>query len=134
MAKFLIPQGFSTFTSHNKVSHGLSIYGAHTNLPVRGPASTNLPTRSPTLRTCPSVLQHRWSTSYVPSHTLHLSSMSTKHTNLPHSYPHTRLTGYEPIRSYHHVLTTIHEPTRSWHNISWSTSASIRTNNAHKLH
>jgi len=38
--------------------------------------------------------------------------------NLPRSYPHVRVSGYEPPRSYHHMLTTIHEPTRSWHNIS----------------
>jgi len=43
-----------------------------------------------------------------------------EHTNLPRSYPHTRVIGYEPPRLYHHVFTTIHEPTRSWHNIPWS--------------
>ncbi|QCD89215.1 hypothetical protein DEO72_LG4g155 [Vigna unguiculata] len=42
----------------NKVSHGLRIHDAHTNLLTRGPASTNLPARSPTLRTCPPVIQH----------------------------------------------------------------------------
>jgi len=47
----------------------------------------------------------------------HLSSVSTEHTKLPRSYPHTRVIGYEPPRSYHHMFTTIHEPTRSWHNI-----------------
>jgi len=40
--------------------------------------------------------------------------------NLPRSYRHVRVTGYEPPGSYHHMLTTIHEPTRSWHNISRS--------------
>jgi len=90
------------------------------NLPARGPASTNLLIGSPTLRTYPPVLQHTWSTSYVPPRTQHLSSVSTEHTNLPRSYPHTRVSEYEPPRSYHHVFTTIHEPTHSWHNISWS--------------
>jgi len=52
--------------------------------------------------------------------------VSAEHTNLPRSYPHTRVTGYEPPCSYHHVFTTIHEPTRSWHNISWTKSASLR--------
>jgi len=99
LAKFLVPQGFPTLNSHNKVSHGLRIYDAH-----------------------------------VPPRTQHLSSVSTEHTNLPHSYPHTRVTGYEPPYLYHHVLTTIHEPTLSWHKISWSTFASIRTNNTQKLH
>jgi len=69
LAKFLIPQGFSTFNLHNKIKHRLGIYDAHTNLPARGPAFTNLPTRNPTLRICPPVVQHTWSTSYVPSHT-----------------------------------------------------------------
>jgi len=46
-----------------------------------------------------------------------------ENTNLPRSFPHTRVTRYEPPRSYHHVLTTIHEPTRLWHSISWSPSA-----------
>ncbi|QCE03516.1 hypothetical protein DEO72_LG8g1541 [Vigna unguiculata] len=44
--------------TYNKVSHGLRIPDAHTNLPARGPASTNLPARSPTLRTYPPVVQH----------------------------------------------------------------------------
>jgi len=61
-----------------------------------------------------------WSTSYVPPRTQHLSTVSTEHTNLPHSYPHRRVIEYEPPRSYHHMLSTIHEPTRSWHSISWS--------------
>ena len=51
--------------------------------------------------------------------------MSTEHTNLPRSYPHVRVTGYEPPYSYHHMLITIHEPTRSWHNISRSKCKSI---------
>jgi len=59
LAKSLILQGFSTFTSHNIVSHGLGIYDAQTNLPARGPTSTNLTTRSPTLQTCPHVVQHK---------------------------------------------------------------------------
>jgi len=37
--------------THNKVSHGLWIPDAHTNMPARGPASTNLPACSPTLWT-----------------------------------------------------------------------------------
>jgi len=57
--------------------------------------------------------------------------MSTEHTNLPRSYPHVRVTGYEPPRSYHHMLTTIHEPTRSWHNISRS-KCSIIAQTTHK--
>jgi len=61
-----------------------------------------------------------WSTSPVPPRTWHLSSVSIEHTNLPRSYPHVRVTGYEPPRSYHHMLTTIYEPTRSWHNMSRS--------------
>jgi len=69
LAKFLISQGFTTFNSHNIVSLGLRVYDARTNLPVRGPASTNLPARSLTLRTCPPVVQHTWSTSYVPPRT-----------------------------------------------------------------
>jgi len=44
--------------THNKVSHGLRIVDAHTNLPARGPASTNLLARSPPLRTYPPVVQH----------------------------------------------------------------------------
>ncbi|QCD78960.1 hypothetical protein DEO72_LG1g2597 [Vigna unguiculata] len=44
--------------TYNKVSHGLMIPDAHTNLPARGPASTNLPARNPALRTYPSVVQH----------------------------------------------------------------------------
>jgi len=91
LAKFLVPKGFSTFNSHNKVSHRLRIYDAHTNLSGHGPASTNLPARSPTLRTCPPIVQHTWSTSYVPPRKQHLSSVGTKHTNLPRSYPHTRV-------------------------------------------
>ena len=76
--------------------------------------STNLPARSPTLRTYSPVVQHTWSTGYVPPHTQHLSSVSTEHTNLPCSYPHTRVTGYEPPCSYHHVFITNQEPNRSW--------------------
>ena len=45
--------------------------------------------------------------------------------NLPRSYPHVRVTRYEPPRSYHHMSNTIHEPTRSWHNISRSKCRSI---------
>jgi len=119
---------------NNKVSHVLRIHDAHTNLPVRGPASTNLSARSPTLWTYPPVVQHMWSISYVPSRTQHLSTVSTEHTNLPRSYPHKRVIMYEPPRSYHHMLPTIHEPTRSWHNIFWSTFSSMRRNNTHKLH
>jgi len=85
LAKFLFSQGFSTFNSHNIVSLGLRVYDAHTNLPARGSASTNLPARSPTLRTYPSVVQHTWSTSYVPPRTQHLSSVSqTIRTYLAH--------------------------------------------------
>jgi len=91
---------------NNKVSHGLRIYDAHTNLPTRGPASTNIPVRSPTLRTCPPVVQHMWSTNYVPPRTQHLSTVSTEHTNVPRSYPHRRVNMYEPPCSYHHILTT----------------------------
>ena len=40
--------------------------------------------------------------------------MSTEHTNVPRSYLHTRVIGYEPPRTYHHVFITNHEPTRSW--------------------
>jgi len=90
---------------NNKVSHGLRIYDAHTNLSARGHASTNLPARSPTLRTCPPVVQHMWSTSYVHPRTQHLSIVSTDHTNLPRSYPHKRVNLYEPPRSYHHMST-----------------------------
>jgi len=90
------------------------------------------PARTPALRTYPPVVQHMLSTSYVSLRTQHLSSVSTEHTNLPRSYPHTRVTGYEPSHSYHHVFTTIHEPTRSWHNISWSKFTSMRTNNTHQ--
>jgi len=122
--KFLIPQGFSTFNSHSKVNHGVMIYDAHTNLFTRGFAPTNLRACSPNLRTYPPIVQHMWSTSYVPPRTQHLSNVSMKHTDLPRSYPHMRVTRYEP---------TIYEPTRSWHSISWSTSASMRTNNTHKL-
>jgi len=86
------PQGFSAITSINQVSHRLRIYDAHMNLPARGPASTNLPARSPTLRTYPPVVQHMWSTSYVPPHTQHLSNVSTEHMNLPRSYPHMSVT------------------------------------------
>jgi len=64
-------------------------------------------------RTSPLVVQHTWSTSYIPPRTQHLTSVSTKHTNLSRSYPHTRVIGYEPPRSYHHVFITNHEPTRS---------------------
>ncbi|QCD83471.1 hypothetical protein DEO72_LG2g3817 [Vigna unguiculata] len=52
-------------------------------------------------------------------------NVSTEHTNLPRSYPHMRVTGYEPPRSYHHMLSTIHEPTRSWHSISRSKQSII---------
>jgi len=31
--------------------------------------------------------------------------VSTEHTNLPRSSPHTRVTGYEPPHSYHHMFT-----------------------------
>jgi len=105
---------------HNKVSHGLRIPDAHTNMLAHGPTSTNLPTRSPTLRTYPPVVQHMWFTSCVPPRTQHLSTVSTEHTNLPRSYRHRRVIEYEPPRSYHHMLSTIYEPTRSWHSISWS--------------
>ena len=131
MVTSLIPPRLLNFQFNNKVSHGLRIHDAHTNLPACGPASTNLPARSPTLWTCPPIVQHMWSTSYVPPRTQHLSTVSTKHTNLPRSYPHRRVIKYEPPCSYHHMSTTIHEPTRSWHNISWSTFASMRTNNTH---
>jgi len=47
-------------------------------------------------RTSPLVVQHMWSTSYVPPRTQHLSTVSTKHTNLPRSYPHRRVVEYEP--------------------------------------
>jgi len=113
------PKAFQLLT-YNKVSHGLRIPDAHTNLPARGPASTNLPARSHTLQTYAPVVQHMWSSSYVPPRTQHLSTMSTEHTNLPRSYPHRRVIEYEPPCSYHHMLSTIHEPSRSWHNISWS--------------
>jgi len=113
-------KAFQPFT-YNKVSHGLRIHDAHTNLPAHGPASTNLPARSPTLQTYPPVVQHMWSTSYVPPRMQHLSIVSTEHTNLPRSYPHKRVIEYEPPHSYHHMLFTIHEPTRSWHCIFWST-------------
>jgi len=73
-----------------------------------------------------------WSTSLVPPRTWHLSNVSTKHTNLPRSYPHVRVIGYEPPRSYHHMLTTIHEPTRSWHSISRS-KCSIIAQTTHKI-
>jgi len=126
MVKSLIPPRLFNLQFNNKVSHGLKIYDAHTNLPARGSASTNLPARSPTLRTYLLVVQPIWSTSYVPPHMQHQSTMSTEHMNLPRSYPHRRVIEYEPPCSYHHMLTTIHEPTRSWHNISWSTFASIR--------
>jgi len=33
----------------------------------------NLPARSPALRTYPPVVQHTWSTNYVPPRTQHLS-------------------------------------------------------------
>jgi len=82
------PKAFQPLT-YNKVSHGLRIHDAHTNLPARGPASTNLPAHSPTLRTYPPVVQHMWSISCVPPRTQHLSTMSTEHTN-------------------HHMLSTIH--------------------------
>ena len=126
MVRSLIPPRLLNLQFNNKVSHGLRIHDAHTNLPARGPASTNLPARSPNLRTCLPVVQHMWSTSYVPPCTQHLSTVSTEHTNLPRLYPHKRVIEYEPPRSYHHMSPTIHEPTRSWHNISWSTFASIR--------
>jgi len=93
------------------------VYDAHTNLSAHGPASTNLSARSPTLRTYPPVVQHTWSISYVPPRKQYLSSVSMKHTNLPRSYPHTRVIGYEPPCSYHHMFTTIHKPTRLWNNI-----------------
>ncbi|QCD79100.1 hypothetical protein DEO72_LG1g2739 [Vigna unguiculata] len=59
---------------------------------------------------------------HQPRTSPHMASLtvSTEHTNLPRSYPHVRVTGYEPPRSYHHMSNTIHEPTRSWHNISRS--------------
>ena len=58
-----------------------------------------------------------WSIS--PRTSPHVASLnvSTEHTNLPRSYPHVRVTEYEPPRSYHHMSTTIHEPIRSWYNI-----------------
>jgi len=127
MVKYLILPRLFNLHTNNKVSHGLRIHDAHMNLPARGPASTNLPARSHTLQICPPVVQHMWSTSYVPPRTQHLSTVSTEHTNLPRSYPHRRVIEYEPPRSYHHMSITTHEPTRSWHNISWSTLASIRT-------
>ncbi|QCE10087.1 hypothetical protein DEO72_LG10g1313 [Vigna unguiculata] len=78
------------------------------------------------LRTSPLVvLLYGPARPLVPPCTWHLSTVSTEHTNLPHSYPHVRVNGYEPPRSYHHMLTTIHEPTRSWHNISRSKCSSI---------
>ncbi|QCE03701.1 hypothetical protein DEO72_LG8g1726 [Vigna unguiculata] len=88
---------------HTIIDHGLRIYDAHTNQPIRGPASTNLPARSLTLRTSPTA-----------------TSLKCEHGTYepPRSYPHTRVTRYQPPRSYHHMFTTIHEPTRSWHNIS----------------
>ena len=58
--------------------------------------------------------------------------MSTEHTNLPISYPHVRVTGYEPPRSYHHMSSTIHEPTRSWHSISRSKQASLLIKTTHQ--
>ena len=88
---------------------------ASTNLPARGPASTNLPARSPT-----HVIHQPRTSPHVAS-----LSVSTEHTNLPHSYPHVRVTGYEPPCSYHHMSNTIHEPTRSWHSISRSKCRSI---------
>ncbi|QCD89140.1 hypothetical protein DEO72_LG4g78 [Vigna unguiculata] len=72
--------------------------------------STDLPARSPTY-----VIHQPRTSPHVAS-----LNVSTEHTNLPRSYPHVRVTGYEPPRSYHHMLTTIHEPTRSWHSISQS--------------
>jgi len=71
------------------------------------------------------IVQHTWSTSYVPPHMQHLSGVIMEHMNLPRLYPHTRVTGYEPPCLYHHVFTTIHELTHSWHNISWTKSASL---------
>jgi len=71
------------------------------------------------LKHVPSSLVRVNPSSPVPPRTWHLSSVSTEHTNLPRSYPHARVPGYEPPRSYHHMLSTIHEPTCSWHSISW---------------
>jgi len=119
LAKTLIPPRFSNLQFTQKVSHGLRIHDAHTNLPARGLASTNLPARSPTIDLpvrSPTHLIHQLRTSSFAT------SLKCEHgTYKPtRSYPHTRVTGYEPPRSYHHVFTTTHEPTRSWHNISWS--------------
>jgi len=77
LVKFVVPQGFSTSNSPNKLAMDSGSYDTHTNLPARGPKSTNLPAHSPTLRTCPPVVQHLWSTSYVPPRTQHLSIVST---------------------------------------------------------
>jgi len=104
MIKYLIPPRLFNHQFNNKISHGHKIYDAHMNMSVCGPASTNLSARSPTLRTCPPVVQHMWSTSYVPPRTQHLSTMSTEHTSLPRSYPHRRVIRYEPPHSYHHML------------------------------
>ncbi|QCD97288.1 hypothetical protein DEO72_LG6g1998 [Vigna unguiculata] len=89
-----------------KVSLGFRVYDAHMNLPARGPTSMNLPACSFALRTSPLVVLLNG-----PPRTQLLSSVSTEHTNLPRSYPHMRVIGYEPPCSYHHVFTTIHEPT-----------------------
>ena len=58
MVTYLIPPEIFNLQFNNKVSHGLRISDAHTNLPAHDHASTNIPARSPTLRTCPPLVQH----------------------------------------------------------------------------
>ncbi|QCD89892.1 hypothetical protein DEO72_LG4g844 [Vigna unguiculata] len=81
--------------TYNKVSHGLRIPDAYTNLPASGPASTNLPARSPTLRTYPPVVQHIMQTGFTcegslrRAHLARARSLFAQHSN-------TRLGGETP--------------------------------------
>jgi len=75
---------------------------AFTNLPARSLASTNLPACSPTLWTSPPVVQHAWSTNYEPPCSQHLSSVSTKHTNLLARIP---IQEYQDMILPSHIIT-----------------------------
>jgi len=86
LVKTLYPKVFQP-ASHTTTNYGLRIYDAPTNLPVRDPASTNLLAHSLTLWTSPPIVQHMWSTIYEPPHSQHLSSVTTKHMNLPAHIP-----------------------------------------------
>jgi len=121
-------------------------------MPARSPVSMNLPARSPALRTCPPVVQHMWSTSYVPPRTRRLKCehetyeptslvsplesnkiwtsllISSRVHHHPWTYP--LMAQHLMIQVYHHCLKATHTATNcnsiAWRNLSKGYSNRIK--------